>query len=192
VLLTGTPTPTPENLWVIVPTPTPLIIYVWDLPPSPLATPTRSALPGVFEGRIGFISDRRGEPAAYMMNIDGSGVAWFTDPWAYEFSSDRQQPAPDGNGYVSPNGQYIVYAAGEPGKQQVWIKNADGSNPQNISKNGYNEYGPVWLRSQAPPPTPTLTPTQPPAPESPAPGSGSDSGDSGSKPKPKPKPKPPA
>ena len=155
-ILTGTPTPTPENVWTATPTatptitptptPTPWFVYLWELPTVMPPTPTPSALPSTLAGRIAFISNRRGGSLAYIMDADGGRVALLTGRWAYEFASSRQATAPNGNGYLSPDGQYIIYHVGERGNRQVWIRNADGSNPRNISNNGYDEYDAVWLR----------------------------------------------
>lgn len=80
------------------------------------------------------------------MDADGSRVALLTSRWAYDFALPRQEAAPDGNGYLSPDGQLIVYHVGDPENRQVWIMNADGSEPRNISDNNYDEYDPIWLR----------------------------------------------
>ena len=145
-ILTGTPAPTPENIWIVTPTPTPWYVYLWELPPAELPTPTPAALPSVLVGRIAFFSNRRGGSAVYNMDADGSRVALLTSRWAYDFALPRQEAAPDGNGYLSPDGQLIVYHVGDPENRQVWIMNADGSEPRNISDNNYDEYDPIWLR----------------------------------------------
>jgi len=163
-LLTGTAMPTPLNMWVVTHTPTPIYIYLWDLPPVERATPTPWALPRGLAGRIGFMSDRRGSPAYYMMDANGRNVALFTSPWIYEFSQARQVPGPGDRGHLSPNGQLILYVEGEVGHRQIWIANADGSSPHNISNNPYDEYAPVWLRADTVAPPPITTPTPPPAP----------------------------
>jgi len=80
------------------------------------------------------------------MDPDGGRVALLTGQWAYNFASRRQEAAPNGNGYLSPDGQLVVYDAGDPGHRQIWIMNANGSEPRNISSNSYDEYDPVWLR----------------------------------------------
>ncbi len=146
-VLLGPPTPTPANLWVVTPTPTPLLIYMWELPPVPPPTWTPTALPRVLEGKVAFLSNRRGEAAVYVMNTDGRGVALLTDRWAYDLAAGRQQPDPAGRGYLSPDGRYVLYTVGEVGHRQVWIMNADGSDPRNISNNRFDEYAPIWLRS---------------------------------------------
>ena len=160
--LTGTPTPTPINLWVVTATPTPLFIYLEDLPAAGTATPTPASPPLSLQGRIAYVSDRRGEHEYYIMSIDGSRVALLTNDWAYQFAAPRQVPGPDGDGYVSADGGYIVYAQGNEGDRQVWIRNIDGSSPHNISDNDFDEYSPLWLAG--PTPTPTSTQVLPPTP----------------------------
>lgn len=163
VLLTGTPTPVPENVWVVTPTPTPFLIYLEDLPPvEPL--PTLSEMPSALIGKIAFVSNRRGEDEFYVMNLDGSQIALLTNPWAYNYSLAVQDPASDGIGFVSRDGQYVIYDDGVVGQRQIWIKNADGTNPRNISQNGFDEYDPVWLVDPWPTATPTSTPTSTPTP----------------------------
>jgi hypothetical protein len=168
--LLGTPTPTPDNLWVVTATPTPLFIYLWALPDTgtPTATPTK--LPISIQGRIGFISNRRGEEGYYIMDANGDQVALLTNPWAYTFAGSIQQLASDGDGYVSSDGSKIVYHVGRPGNQQIWIRNIDGSNPQNISSNGFDEHDPVWLVNPAPTATATAiaAPTPSPTPQPPS------------------------
>ena len=149
-ILTGTPTPMPGNLWLATPTatptPTPWYIYLQDLPTVEPSTPTPATLPSVLIGKIAFVSNRRGGSGVYVMDPDGSRVALLTGRWAYEFALSRQEDAPDGNGYLSPNRQLIIYHTGDAGGRQVWIMNADGSEPRNISRNSYDEHDPVWLR----------------------------------------------
>lgn len=160
--LTGTPTPTPINLWVVTPTRTPLFIYLWDLPPSEsgTSTPTPALLPSALRGRIGFISNRRGAPATYMMDTDGNRVALLSSPWAYQFSLPLQTPGPNGTGFLSEDGRWIVYDDGEEGERQVWVASTDGTTRWNVSSNEFDEHGAIWLRN--PPIPPTSTPTPPP------------------------------
>jgi TolB protein len=97
-------------------------------------------------GRIAFVSNRRGGLAFYIMDPDGGRVALLTSRWAYDFALPRQETVPDRDSYLSPDGQLIVYHAGEEESRQIWIMNADGSEPRNISDNNYDEYDPIWLR----------------------------------------------
>jgi hypothetical protein len=149
-ILTGTPTPTPGNVWTATPAPTPTVtpyfIYLWDLPTVEPPTPTPSALPAALQGRIAFYSNRRGDSSIYIMDPDGGQVALLTGRWAYAFATARQVDSPTGEGFLSPDGRFIVYHTGDPGQRQVWLANADGSAPRNISANPYDEYDPIWLR----------------------------------------------
>ncbi|MFZ5917185.1 MAG: TolB family protein [Chloroflexota bacterium] len=149
-VLTGTPTPTAGNVWTatptFTPTPTPYFIYLADLPTIQPPTSTPSILPAELAGRIAFFSNRRGDPAIYIMDADGGRVALLTGRWAYEFAANRQVASPTGSGYLSPDGRFIVYHTGDPGQRQVWLANADGSAARNISGNRYDEYDAIWLR----------------------------------------------
>jgi|GEM_PF-1656530 len=49
----------------------------------------------------------------------------------------------------SPDGSRIAFTLqDQDGKQQIWVMNADGSEAVNISRNGYDDRDPVWIRSQ--------------------------------------------
>ena len=54
----------------------------------------------------------------------------------------------DGKAF-SPDGRQIVFYSNrenEDGRMQIWIMDADGSWPQNISNNPYNDWDPVWIK----------------------------------------------
>jgi hypothetical protein len=49
----------------------------------------------------------------------------------------------------SPDGRQIVFFSNrenEDGRMQIWIMDADGSRPRNISNNPYNDWDPVWIK----------------------------------------------
>lgn len=47
----------------------------------------------------------------------------------------------------SPDGQQIVFFSNrESGRRQIWVMNADGTQPRNISNNPYNDWDPVWIK----------------------------------------------
>lgn len=47
----------------------------------------------------------------------------------------------------SPDGTQIVFWSNrETGRAQIWVMNADGSNPRNLSNDPYNNWDPVWIK----------------------------------------------
>jgi Tol biopolymer transport system component len=44
----------------------------------------------------------------------------------------------------SPDGKYIAFTSRRDDHNQVYVMNADGSNPTNISNSNDNEYQPSW------------------------------------------------
>lgn len=49
----------------------------------------------------------------------------------------------------SPDGRQIVFCSNkenETGRMQIWIMDADGSRPRNISHNPYSDWDPVWIK----------------------------------------------
>jgi TolB protein len=47
----------------------------------------------------------------------------------------------------SPDGTQIVFCSNRTGYQQIWLMNADGSNPRNISPWAeWNDWDPVWIK----------------------------------------------
>jgi TolB protein len=103
--------------------------------------------------KIIFTSTRDGDIELYTMNIDGSDVRRITNRVGY-----------DGGAWFSPDGKYIVWRAGypktaadtadylnllsrhlvRPARVEVWIANADGSNPRQITSLGGANFAPVF------------------------------------------------
>jgi TolB protein len=47
----------------------------------------------------------------------------------------------------SPDGTQIVFWSNrDTQRKQLWIMNADGSNPRNLSQNEFNDWDPVWIK----------------------------------------------
>ncbi len=237
-LTTGTPTPLPCFVWTATPLPpTPVVVYYSPATAVPTREPTATptAIPEMLRGKIGFISDREGTAAVYVMEPDGSNVGKLTNHWAYDTAMLQQtltadgsyrlavlgnlslgikivvfwpgstQPkllvensgisydpafAPDGYNFAfvstvsgpdeiyrlnrdgtgfmklttstwewnkrptwSPDAQHIAWWSNrETGRKQIWIMNANGSNPhqgdfaRNLSNNVFNDWDPVWFR----------------------------------------------
>jgi Tol biopolymer transport system component len=103
--------------------------------------------------RIIFTSTRDGDIDLYTMNTDGSDVRRITSRIGY-----------DGGAWFSPDGKQIVWRAAypqtaadtadylsllsqrlvRPAKVEVWVANADGSNPRQITHLGGANFAPVF------------------------------------------------
>lgn len=68
----------------------------------------------------------------YVMNANGSSQTRLTNSAGY-----------DGTPIWSPDGTKIAFTSRRGGRYQVWVMNADGSNPQPLSTQP-NAYDPVW------------------------------------------------
>src|SRR5262245_11891210 len=77
----------------------------------------------------------RSESALFYVNADGSGLR----P-QIPFLIRIEDPA------ISPDGKLIAYSSTHPrGGQQIWIRNADGSDPRTIARDKYaNSWSPDW------------------------------------------------
>jgi TolB protein len=103
--------------------------------------------------RIIFTSTMDGDIELYTMNVDGSDVRRLTHRVGY-----------DGGAWFSPDGKQIVWRAGypktaadtadylgllarrlvRPAKVEVWVANADGSNPRQVTNLGGANFAPVF------------------------------------------------
>ena len=118
---------------------------------EPSLTPT-PAPPIGGGGRIAFISNRDGKfYQVYTMKPDGSDIRQLTmdekDKWNPSWTYHGTQLA------WSPDGTQLLYVApsGSGGTLNIWVVNADGSNPHNISaaesgKASGDDYNPAWCK----------------------------------------------
>lgn len=103
--------------------------------------------------RIIFTSTRDGDIDLYSMNIDGSDVRRLTTRIGY-----------DGGAFYSPDGKQIVWRASypvtaadsadyldllkqrlvRPAALEIWVANADGSNPRQVTKLGGANFAPFF------------------------------------------------
>lgn len=103
--------------------------------------------------RVVFTSVRDGDLELYSMNLDGSDVTRLTNRVGY-----------DGGAFFSPDGSKIVWRAHypedpdaiadyqrllgqgliRPGELEVWIMDADGSNPRQLTDLGGANFAPYW------------------------------------------------
>ncbi|HMU60839.1 MAG TPA: hypothetical protein PKA66_03580 [Gemmatimonadales bacterium] len=105
--------------------------------------------------RIIFTSTRDGDIDLYSMNIDGSNVRRLTTRIGY-----------DGGAFYSPDGKQIVWRASypvtaadtadyldllkqrlvRPAALEIWVANADGSNPRQVTHLGGANFAPFFSR----------------------------------------------
>ena len=105
------------------------------------------------DGRIVFTSVRDGDLEIYSMNGDGSDVRRLT-----------HRLGPDGGAFFSPDGGQIVFRGHEippgpeleefqsllaeglwrPTELEIFVMNADGSNPRQVTKLGAVNFAPFW------------------------------------------------
>ena len=105
------------------------------------------------DGRIVFGSQRGGDFDIYAMDADGANVTRLTDRVGY-----------DGGPWWSPDGSRIVWRAWYPQSEEekalwrdcmandyivavpldLWVMDADGSNPRRLTDNGATNWAPSW------------------------------------------------
>ena len=85
------------------------------------------------DGRIGFISDRDGDPEIYVMNSDGSSVTQLTHNEAYE-----------GTPAWSQDGRRIVFTSYRDGNAEIYVMNSDGSGVTRLTRNEAMDDRPHW------------------------------------------------
>jgi len=71
-----------------------------------------------------------------LMRIDGTEQRRLTDNvWEWD-----KRPS------WSPDSLRIVFWSNRTGIKQIWVMNADGGNPINISNTKWDEYDPIWVK----------------------------------------------
>lgn len=88
--------------------------------------------------RIAFVSQAPGNDEIFTISTGGSDLQRLTsNTWEWD-----KHPS------WSPDGTRIVFMSnrGEAGRRQIWIMNADGSAPRNVSNNEFEEWDPVWIK----------------------------------------------
>jgi len=89
------------------------------------------------DDRIVFVSTESGQgDEIYVIRASGEGLRRLT------FNEHIWDKFPT----WSPDGRRIAFWSNRTGNKQIWVMNADGSHQRNLSRNGYNDWEPVWIR----------------------------------------------
>jgi Tol biopolymer transport system component len=95
--------------------------------------------------RIAFASDRANSGSddlmdIYTMNSDGSEVTRLTSDGAYRYPLSSRSTAPA----WSPDGSRIAFQSTRSGNHEIWVMDADGSDPVNVSQSPGADTEPAW------------------------------------------------
>jgi len=89
------------------------------------------------DDRIAFVSNESGDgDELYTIRSDGGDLRRLT----------HNEHLWDKFPTWSPDGRQIAFWSNRTGTRQIWVMQADGSNPCNLSQNAFNDWEPVWLR----------------------------------------------
>jgi hypothetical protein len=92
--------------------------------------------------QIVFVSDDSGNDEIWVVNRDGSNTRQLTrNEWEWD-----KHPS------WSPDGSQIVFWSNRTGTQQIWVMDADGNNLYSLSKTGFDDWDPVWIKYPDVPP----------------------------------------
>jgi Tol biopolymer transport system component len=97
------------------------------------AGPARAAFPGP-NGRIAFSADQTSHNQIFSVNPDGTGLS----------GALTSESANSIGARWSPDGTKLVGAFYASGRGQIYVVNADGSGPTNVSNNAFYDQAPSW------------------------------------------------
>lgn len=86
--------------------------------------------------KIAFVGTDSGSDEIYLVSVDGRVVQQLTSN--NNLWDKHPSWSPDGT-------QIVFYSNRESGRRQLWIMNADGSGPRNLSNNSYEDWDPIWV-----------------------------------------------
>jgi hypothetical protein len=100
--------------------------------------------------QIAFVSNDSSDDEIWVVNRDGTNLVQLTSSNvefnAREVGKDTFIPEVNGHPSWSPDGSQIVFWSNRTGNRQIWIMNADGSNPYSLSTTNYDDWDPVWIK----------------------------------------------
>jgi dipeptidyl aminopeptidase/acylaminoacyl peptidase len=91
--------------------------------------------------RVAFVSSRLNRNwEIYSMNLDGSDPHWLTE----NLNEPDQGEVKFGAPAWSPNGRQIAFVVEGPDQVSIWLMNADGSRPRQLTGGGAANVYPAW------------------------------------------------
>jgi TolB protein len=79
-----------------------------------------------------------------VINLDGSGMIWLTEPPTIVFRDGTSGPATDGFPRWSPDGKKIAFVSNRSGNFDIYTMNADGSEITRLTNNPADDSYPSW------------------------------------------------
>ncbi len=100
--------------------------------------------------QIAFVSNSSGDDEIWTGQRDGSNLLQLTASNtannAREIGKDTFIPEVNRHPSWSPDGSHLVFWSNRTGHGQIYVMNADGSNLYSLSRTGFNDYDPVWVK----------------------------------------------
>jgi hypothetical protein len=101
-------------------------------------------------GQIAFISNDSSDDEIWVVNSDGSNLLRLTDTNeafnAREIGKDTFLPELNGHPSWSPDGTKITFWSNRTGHGQIFVMDANGQNLYSLSRTGFNDWDPVWIK----------------------------------------------
>ena len=106
-----------------------------ESPPAPVAGPALATpfTPGA-AGQIVFESDFHGRPKIFVLDLAGPQLTQLT----FDASYRDERPV------WSPDGQQIAFSSTRSGRYDIWVMNADGSEPTQVTDHEAPDTDPGW------------------------------------------------
>lgn len=106
--------------------------------------------------QIAFVSNSTSDDEIWVMNYDGSNQIHITETNesfnGREIGKDTFIPEINKHPSWSPDGKQLVFWSNRTGHGQIWVANADGTNLFSLSRTGFDDYDPVWIKYPGLPP----------------------------------------
>ncbi len=101
--------------------------------------------------RVAFVSNDSGDDEIWVVNRDGSDLRQLTDSNearnAQEIGKDTFFAEVNKHPSWSPDGSQLVFWSNRlSGRAQIWVMNVDGANLYSLSRTGFNDWDPVWIK----------------------------------------------